>query len=278
MRILSLAVLLLLLEGCDSCGAKDAAPADAAPSAPTAERRPPRRSKSSNPASAFIDAATSLDIDTATRVKIERLDDGLETDDTTAAAIFKAYRLELAAMIRANEIDDAKLEPFYADVAKNARAREEKSAVVFNQLHAALTPDQRVKVATKVKADQAARETRMLRGRRPPSAQRKILLGMTRGLELDGEQLKKVDALLPPEGADAGPDLKRAHFREVADAFEKDPFDANQLLFDEKEARTTLEDQTKLVAALLPILKEKQRDKLAGIFDETVKPGAEEPH
>jgi len=99
-----------------------------------------------------------------------------------------------------------------------------------------------------------------------------LLMGMTRGLELDGKQLREIDALLPPDGPDAGVvDPKRLHFREVADAFSHDPFDARQHLFDEKEARATLEDQTRLVEKMIKILTEKQREKLAGFLDETAK-------
>lgn len=278
MRFYLLPLLLLVAPGCNSCGANQATATDAAPSATpsgasSTTLTPPRRhSRSSNPASAFVDAATTLDIDAATRAKIEHLDDGLDVDDTKAAVIFKAYRIELAKGVRANKIEPPKLETYYADIAAHAKAREEKAAVVFNNLHAALTPDQRVKVATKMKADQALREARAARGRKQPSAQRRILMGMVRNLELEAKQLREVDALIPPESPDAGAsDPKRAHFREVADAFGTATFDAKQHLFDEKEARSALEDQTKLVTQLLPILTEKQRDKLASVLDETVK-------
>jgi GTPase involved in cell partitioning and DNA repair len=88
-----------------------------------------------------------------------------------------------------------------------------------------------------------------------------------RGIELDAEQQKKVDALAPKDDGKGGkPDMTEMKKRVEAllGAFEKDPFDAKKVdAFDVKKMRAPMEEETKLLGQLLPILKPEQRERLA---------------
>lgn len=225
-------------------------------------------------------SARSLDITTEQKAKLDELEKKLTGDDASPRDEMKDVHEALIAGVKAGKIDQAKLEPLLAQIEKAAKDRQDKEAEVMNGIHAALLPEQRVSVVKDIRAKQAAREERMARrgggadgGRAGYDAsrwQKQRVARMTKELDLDDAQQKKVEAALPPAGKgspDARADAKK-RMDEMLAAFEKDDFDAKKLGGpDPKHARAPLEQEAKFIAAILPILKPEQREKLAATMD-----------
>ena len=100
---------------------------------------------------------------------------------------------------------------------------------------------------------------------------------LTRGLDLDADQQKKVDAIIAKEdAAKAGrpdPAEMKKNVEAMLAAFEKDTFDAKKLdTFDVKKARAPMEQEAKLLAQLVPLLKPEQREKLAAKMEKGPSP------
>jgi len=230
---------------------------------------------------AFFQSARTIEPAPAADVK-KKIDDAEALDapasDNAAKDAAKDLHTELIAGIKAGKIETAKLEPKYAALEKIATAEHDKEIAALNGLHGALDVTQRKAVVASVRAKQAKRDELLARmkggpgagagdaGGRPNMSKMRIDR-LTRGLELDADQQKKVDALAPKEDvktADVGADMKK-RTETLLTAFEKDGFDAKKAdAFDGKKSRAALEEETKLLTQILPILKPDQRDKLAG--------------
>ncbi len=296
-----LAVLagLPLASGCSGCdkpadNAVDAAPAtSAAPASSSAtvvvmEAGAPeggmaeggRRGGRRGISGAFFQSAHALEPAPAAEVK-KKIDDAealnAPAEGNAARDAAKELHAELVAGIKAGKIDNAKLEPKYAALEKIASAEHDKEVAALNGLYGALDATQRKAVVASMRAKQAKRDERMAAmkggaldaggpdGGRPNQSKMRIDR-LTRGLELDADQQKKVEALAPKEDAKL-PDLHaetKKRTEALLTAFEKDGFDAKKAdAFDAKKTRAAMEDETKLLAQILPILKPEQREKLA---------------
>ena len=277
----------------DAAPAMSAAPASSsatvvameagAPDGATAEdpgggggRRGARRGISS----AFFQSARTLEPAPAAEVK-KKIDDAealnAPADGNAAKDAAKELHTELVAGIKAGKIENAKLEPKYVALEKIASAEHDKEIAALNGLYGALDAPQRKAVVASMRAKQAKRDERLaaMKGASPdgggpdggrPNQSKVRIDRLTRGLELDAEQQKKVDALAPREDAKV-PDLQadmKKRTETLLTAFEKDGFDAKKAdAFDAKKTRASMEDETKLLAQILPILKPEQREKLA---------------
>ena len=298
LRLVLLALLagVPLASGCSGCdkpadNAVDAASAasatpassSASAAATAAELGGGRRGGHRGVSAAFFQSARTLEPAPAAEVK-KKIDDAEALDappaDNAAKEAAKELHTELIAGIKAGKIESAKLEPKYVALEKIATAEHDKEVAALNGLHAALDTAQRKAVVTSVRAKQAKRDERLLRmkggmldaggadaGRSNMGKMR--IDRLTRGLELDAEQQKKVDAVVPPNGrddaktADLQADMKK-RTETLLTAFEEDGFDAKKAdSFDVKKSRAALEDETKLLTQILPILKPEQREKLA---------------
>lgn len=299
-----LAVLggLPLASGCSGCdkpadNAVDAAPVTSAtpasssavvvvveagaPEGGTAEepgggRRGGRRGISS----AFFQSARTLEPAPAAEVK-KKIDDAealnAPAEGNAAKDAAKELHTELVAGIKAGKIESTKLEPKYAALEKIASAEHDKEIAALNGLYGALDATQRKAVVTSIRAKQAKRDERLAAmkggaldaggpdGGRPNQSKIRIDR-LTRGLELDADQQKKVEALAPKEDAKL-PDMQaemKKRTETLLTAFEKDGFDAKKAdAFDPKKTRAAMEDETKLLTQILPVLKPEQREKLA---------------
>lgn len=286
----TLSVVALVTAGCEGCNdgnkttasptpsASTAAPATASapPSGSAARRdRPGMRGRGGATASLFS-AANAIELEPEQKTKLEDLQKKLEGDDASPRDEMKDVHEALVAGVKAGKIDNAKLEPLYADVEKAAKGRQQKEAEVMNGIYAALEPAQRTAVVKNIRDMQAKREERMAKrgggdgGSRgdydAAKWQRARVERMTRELNLDAEQQKKVEAALSAAGKgapDARADAKK-RMDAILAAFEKEGFDANKLGSpDAKHARQPLEDEAKFLGAILPVLKPEQREKLA---------------
>lgn len=282
--------------GCDkrSDSAVDAAPttsatpasssatvveAEAGPGDTIATEEAGRRGVHRGPGAALFQAARTLELTAEQRQKVEAAEQlGAPPSDSAARDAANDVNAEVIAGIRAGQIDTAKLEPKYASVEKLAVTQRDKEIASVSALHAALDGAQRKAVVASVRAKQAKREERGPRkeagdggaadARKGP---RRSLDRLLRGLDLDAEQQKKVDALAPAaelKGGGPDPAEMKKRIDSLLVAFEKDAFDAKKTdAFDVKKNRAALEEETKLLSQILPILKPEQREKLAARRD-----------
>jgi Spy/CpxP family protein refolding chaperone len=291
MRALSTIVVAIavLVAGCDGCnGGKGTAPASSATATPSASvvapasatasgsagRRdhPGMRGRGGATASLFA-AARTLDLKPEQKTKLDELQKKLDGADATPRDEMKDVHEAVIAGVKAGKIDSVKLDPLLADVEKAAKDRQDKEAEVMNGIYATLEPAQRTAAVKEIREKQAARDERMSRrggrdggGYDPARWQKARLARMTKELDLDAEQQKKVEAALPKTGKGAPETRAEAKKRldAVLAAFEKDGFDAKKIAApDPKHARAPLDDEAKVLAAILPALKPEQREKLA---------------
>jgi Spy/CpxP family protein refolding chaperone len=206
---------------------------------------------------------------------------GSDTEAKEAKEAAKDLHGELIAGIKAGKIEPAKLDPKYAVIEKLALAEHDKEVASLNALYAALDAAQRTAVVASVRAAQAKREERMTRRSRDEAgapdagkshAGKRSLERLVRGVDLDAEQQKKIDALdVKASGADPAEAKKRMDA--LLGAFEKDAFDAKKInAFESKKHRGALEEETKLLSQVLPILKPEQREKLAAKMEKGASP------
>lgn len=241
------------------------------------------------PSSMLFTAAKGLELKDDQKSKVEAAEKTARTgaDDATRDAMkasSKELHADLVAGIKAGKIDAAKLEPRYAAIDKAAQVSHEKDVEALTALHGALDATQRKTVVADVRAKMAARENKMERrdggpggpdGGRGPGAKRSFDR-LTRGLELDAEQQKKVDAIVAKDDGKGGrpdPIEMKKRIDTLLAAFEKDTFDAKKVeAFDSKKARGPMDHEAKVLAQLVPILKPEQREKLAAKMEKGPNP------
>lgn len=252
------------------------------------------------PVGMLVHTARSLELKDEQKAKLDATEKSLKGDDASSRDEMKALHTDLAASVKANKIDQAKIDADLAALEKAAKDRTDKEAAALNDIYAALEPAQRAEVAKKVRERTEAREKReterrakmaerdkgMTDGgadggkggdRNEFSAQRRVER-LVRDLDLDAEQQKKAQALAKDDPKVPTPDTARAEAKKRGEAllaaFEKEGFDAKKLEApDTKRARQGAEQEVKLVSALLPILKPEQRDKLAARMEKQAQGG-----
>ncbi|MDB4941801.1 MAG: hypothetical protein JWP97_1335 [Labilithrix sp.] len=235
-------------------------------------------------------AARTLGLPADTQKKVDEAEKiGSGPPDPALRDVTKDLHAELVSQVKAGKIESSKLEPKYAAIDKASAAERDKDAEALDALHAALDPAQRKSLVAAVRAQQAKREEHM--GRRDGGAPdaggkgdaqgmaKRSLDRMLRGLELDPDQQKKVDALATKDDGKAhDPAEMKKRSDALLDAFEKEKFEAKKLEPDAtKRARAGLEEESKLLEKLLPILKPEQREKLAARMDHGPSPHGRRP-
>lgn len=244
------------------------------------------------PSEMLFTAAKGLELKDEQKTKVEAARTAAHAgpDDATREAMktsAKDLHSDLVAGIKAGKIETAKLEPRYAAIEKAAQVTHEKEAEGLNALHAALDATQRKTAVADVRAKMAARENKWeLRdgghgghggpdGGRGPGGKRSIDR-LTRGLDLDGEQQKKVDGIAAKDDGKGGrpdPIEMKKRVETLLLAFEKDTFDAKKVdAFDARKARGMMDHESKVLVQLVPILKPEQREKLAAKLEKGQSP------
>jgi Spy/CpxP family protein refolding chaperone len=283
--------------------AVSSAAADASADAGAATDGRPRGERR-GPNAVFFEAARALDLKPEQKGKIEAAERSLrhgggeakgdagdpkDAKDAMKEAS-KELHAELLAAVKAGKIDAAKLEPRYAALERAMSAEHDKQAAALTALHDALDATQRKTVIVSVRAKILDREEKMAAHAKghagdagdagadagKPHAGKRAVDHLLRGLELDADQQKRVDALTPKdEGKGMRPDMAELnkHMEALLVAFEKDAFDAKKVdAFDAKRFRGPMEEETKLLGQLLPILKPEQREKLAAKMEKGPSP------
>ena len=249
-----------------------------------ADDREVHRGDHGGPSVMLFQAARALDLKDEQKAKIDAAEKTAHAGAADASrdamkAATKDLHSDLVAGIKAGKIDTTKLEPRYVAVEKVVAETHAKEAEALNALHAALDATQRKAVTASVRAKQAMREDKMAHregadggggpdGGKGAFTSKRSLDRLTRGLDLDADQQKKVDAIVAKEDATktARPDPAemKKNVEAMLVAFEKDTFDAKKLdAYDVKKLRAPMEQETRLLVQLVPILKQEQRDKLA---------------
>ena len=290
--------------------ASSGAPLASAPpatSASSAHEDGDKRGGHGGPGAMLFQAARALDLKPEQKAKVEAAEKSAHGGDGGAGPgdamkdAAKGLHADLIAGIKAGKIDTAKLEPHYAAIEKVSAGMHQKEADALTALHGALDATQRKAVTASVRARAEKRDDKRedMKDRKDEHIKNVVEAGgpdgghaggghaggvkrsvdrLTRGLELDADQQKKVDAISAKE--DTAPKFGRFDPEELKKsmeamlvAFEKDTFDAKKLeMFDTKKARAPMEQETKLLVQLLPILKPEQREKLAARMEKGPSP------
>jgi len=276
-----------------------------ATSASGAHHQGENRGGHGGPGAMLFRAASALDLKPEQKAKVEAAQKsahsggGGDAGDGSRDAMreaSKALHADLIAGVKAGKIDTAKLEPDYAAIEKVTAGMHQKEADALTALHAALDPAQRKAVTASVRAKaEEWEDKREDMGERKNEhvanvvdaggsdagfaigGTKRSLDRLTRGLELDAEQQKKLDAIATKEDTNKAnrpdPDEMKKRIEALLVAFEKDTFDAKKLdMFDAKKARGPMEHETKLLVQILPILKPEQREKLAAKMEKGPSP------
>jgi Spy/CpxP family protein refolding chaperone len=219
-------------------------------------------------------AAHQLDLKDAQKATLEKL----STDLHAAAPAgppkeMMDYHAALAAQVRAGKIEPAKLAPLQTAIDTAHKAHKDKEAEALNGLYAALEPAQRKALVAAIHAKQAAHKPD------PAKAEahaKERLAHLTKQLDLDAAQQKKVEALLAKDTS--GPAMHEEMKKRtdaVLTAFEGEGFDAKKLDIGPAPTGKAMAAHTQFLTALVPLLKPDQREKLAASVE---KPQAHAEH
>lgn len=200
-----------------------------------------------------------------------------------ARAEMKAMHDDLVLGVKAGKIDTAKMDAHAAAMEKEAKTRQEAEAEALNKLHATLEPAERAKVVAAVREQEEKRELNMKMHERPDAGANRDFNVMrleryTKDLDLDADQQKKAQALLPKPDPKAMNELRaksRKHLDAVLADFEKDTFDAKKIAMpDPKLMHSAMDTEVKFLNGFVPLLKPPQRELLAQKIERNAEHGA----
>lgn len=224
----------------------------------------------------FVAAAREQARDEAQSAKIDEITKPLAEDDPTRRTEENELRADVLAAVKSGQADAAKIGARYAAVEKSAAARSDAEATALTSLHALLDPAQRKAVATDVKTKVATR-LENAKGRegdkgKPPTDDRssKRAERLEKDLGLDAEQKKKLATITAANERKSSPGDVWKRQLAIAEAFEKDGFDAKKVEGGGFAGKTTppqLVDDARFYVALAPSLKPEQREKLAAVME-----------
>jgi hypothetical protein len=204
----------------------------------------------------------------------------LADDGQSLPAALNAFDIDLATWIKAGKIDAAKAKADYEAIDKAAAAGLAKDGAAISGLHDALPTADRQSLASSVRARRAARDRIM-----PPASPdaggpdwtkvRVDKLTRELTLDVDGGQPRKIEQLVATSAKQESPDAGTTETRReenkkrieaLLTAFEADALDVATLPLAPIGQKTPHEGAERAVTfdtALLPLLKQDQRDKLA---------------
>jgi hypothetical protein len=252
-------------------GGTDGGPSDAAVAAPLVHH-------ARGLVGSFFRAAYELpELTDDEKAAIDKLEDPVRAGgENSARHELNNFHIDLAAGLKANRFDSAKLQADEAAYTKALSGRQDELATALNSLHQTLTADQRKAVAESLKTTQAAHEKDHPEhlvsdaGASEWAAHR--LDRMKSQLVLDMDQQKEVAAVLAKNGPPAQSTIQAQHdamkkqFDTLVAAFEKDPFDAKKMdlsMTPGRKPTAAMEAQVKYLTQLMPALTAGQRDRLA---------------
>ncbi len=246
----------------------------------------------------FLAGTAKLDLKAEQKTKVDDIEKQLAGMPADAQKAFGGFHDALVAGIKAGKVDQAKLDPLYTQFDKITEEHQKKQADALNSLHAALEPAQRKALVEAIQKRQADREARRAarKDKMKAKAQNKDwqkqwtqrrMDRMTKMLDLDADQQKKIEPLLAKEkmpGAANKQDRwaeQKKRMDTVLVAFAKDDFDATK--FDlggmgAKDRKAHLAQRVAFLNSLLPVLKPEQRTKFADMMPAMRGPGMMRGH
>lgn len=266
------------------------APSASASTVSTAARAHAMQIRAGGAPGALFRAASGLEsITDDERTKVEKIASDYKDAEKAALEVdgggpqrteMKAINDEILAGVKAGSIPAAKLEPHLAALEKDAKERQNRDVDALAKLHDVLTPEQRKEIGDdvqkteqdrfdKAKAQEAAQAKNAPDGGGGmlSSAARRRYERYSKDLNLDADQMKKFDNIIPKDDPKQLSDMRddaKKRADAIITAFEKDTFDAKTVPAPEtKQVRRPIEEQVKFYNGLLPILKPEQKDKLA---------------
>lgn len=264
--------------------AAESASAPVASTSSSANRRNAMMVRAGGAVGALFRAASQADLDEATRTKIEGIANDMREADKTAAEAdgggprkeMKEIHEAMTAGVKAGRIDGSKLEPHYAALEKEAKERAARDYEGLGKLHDALDADTRKKLGEQVRKQEDERNERAKKAEAAqaahagdggrPSASRRRFERYGKDLDLDADQKKKLDGIIPADDPKMMTTIREEGVKRTnatIDAFEKDTFDAKGIPTpDIKQVRRPMDEQVKFFNALIPILKPEQKEKL----------------
>jgi len=286
------AASIALGAACHGSSGDESAPAASA-SAPLAsgvpEAGPPPRPRTrvarhGGLASALFHDVHDLDLAQPELDGLAPIEASLKADDEGVRGAIKAFRADLAAGVKAGKLDTAKLTADDAVVDKAMAAHGTAEGTALEALHALLTPEHRAALVAAIQSRLNDRETRMatwLKAKEadggPPDWSKRRLDRLSAQLTLDPTQQKQVGALLskakdPPNAAtfESRWEEHKKRTDALLAAFAADTFDGKKLdlaLMPGKTPHEPLDHIVSFFTQLLPILRQDQRDRLAGTLD-----------
>jgi Spy/CpxP family protein refolding chaperone len=183
----------------------------------------------------------------------------------------KALLLAIADGIAAGNLDSTKLDPAVAAVSTAAAGIHDAVADSLNELHATLTPEQRVALVDKVEAHFAVWHEANVTEETPEKDKRGGHLGkISKELGLSADQVEKIRTNFKASSA-AAPRFDKAeaeaHMKAFGAAFSAETFDAKTALTGDHAtahlATFGAARMTRFYSAVLPALTADQRTKLA---------------
>jgi Spy/CpxP family protein refolding chaperone len=243
---------------------------------------------------ALFRAASQADLTDEQKTKIEAIATDLREGDKTEAADgggpakeMKALQEVLVAGVKAGRIDQAKLEPHYAALEKEAKERAARDVDGLGKLHDVLDAEQRKKLAEQVKKQEEDRNEKAKKAEAMhadagprPTPQKRRFERYGKELDLDADQKKKLDAMIPNEDPKLAATIREEGKKRVdvtCDAFMKDTWDGKGIPGpDIKQIRKPMDERVKFLNSLMGILKPEQKEKLVTRIEKEGGPGGGE--
>jgi len=224
----------------------------------------------------FFRAARATGLNGSAEATIVSLEGQLEKAYELPNTAARAFQSDLAFSIRGRSMNTAKLVADEDRFARSLTALTETQGDVFRVLHDVLSDEQRGSVASSIRAsmsrsEQATGQFRQQRsGEQKPDTAAKLarrLQQMKAQLTLDAEQEKQVALLLagmkllnPPSQAALRDEAAKAQMHDLLAAFESPVFDSTKVnlapIADDPVGG--LEQQVRLIAGIVPLLKQDQ--------------------
>jgi len=259
-------------------------PVASASGSSSASRRNAMMVRAGGAVGAIFRAASQMELSEEQKTKIEGIAEAMRDADKAESADggggtrkeMKALHEEIIAGVKAGNINAAKLEPHYAVLEKEGKDRATRDLEGLGKLHDVLDADQRKKLGEQIKKQEEERNDRAKKAEAAqaahdagprPSPQKRRYERYGKELDLDAEQKKKLDALIPNEDPKLVSTMREEAKKRTdatVDAFMKDAWDAKGIPGpDIKQVRRPMDEQVKFFNGLLPTLKPEQKDKLA---------------
>jgi len=223
-----------------------------------------QRREQMDPARALLRAARDLQPGPDQTSKIAGFEQQLESNEKEMMAPFQTFNTDLAAQVRAGQIDKTKIQADETAIVSALQKHVAKESEILTGLHAVLAPDQRKAAVASVRAREPSMPERQARmgeahGGGPQDMAKRRLDRKTAELGLDTAQQEQVAKWLAeePRSMRSMYEEKRKRRDTLFTAFESNTFDATAVAPPNMgaEVREHLDRHVAFLSKLVPILR-----------------------